>query len=164
MDEDTGKCCSKCGEWKPWDEFPPRPGRPLRASHCKACQREYQRRARQADPEHARRLRREAQRRYAATNAEYIQRQRDRYEQLRDAVFGHYGRVCACCGVTAGLSIDHPDGNGSAHRIELFGSRHAAGARMYAWLVAQGFPDGFQVLCLPCNKSKGKGAACRLQH
>lgn len=65
-------------------------------------------------------------------------------------------------GAAENLSIDHPNGDGSAHRVELFGSRNAAGARMYMWLVAQGFPDGFQVLCLPCNKSKSNGTACRM--
>lgn len=162
MSEDTGKRCTKCSEWKPLSEFSPQRGR--HRATCKACNREYQRRAREVNPEHARKIRREAQRRYAATNPEYAQRQQERYGQLREAVFSHYGRVCACCDATADLSIDHPDGNGSQHRIELFGSRNAAGARMYLWLVQQGFPDGFQVLCLPCNKSKSNGAACRLQH
>lgn len=162
MDEDTGKHCSKCGEWKPWDEFSPLPGRPNRRSKCKACEREYQRQARQSDPEHARKLRREAQRRYVVAHPEYVLRQQERYVQLREAVFDHYGRICACCGTASDLSIDHPGGDGSTHRIELFGHRNAAGMRMYQWLIEQGFPDGFQVLCLPCNKSKSNGPACRL--
>ena len=162
MDDDTGKRCTKCGERKPWDEFSPQRGR-VRGK-CKACEREYQRQAREADPEHARKIRREAQRRYVAAHPEYVQGQQEQYRQLREAIFDHYGRACACCGTTKTLSIDHPDGDGSAHRIELFGSRNAAGMRMYLWLAAQGFPAGFQVLCLPCNKSKSNGPACRLQH
>jgi hypothetical protein len=160
MDEDTGKCCTKCGERKPLSEFSPQRGG--RRAGCKACQREYQRKARKADPERYREMKRKAQRRYAAAHPEYVQHQKEQYIQLREAVFDHYGRVCTCCGAASDLSIDHPDGDGSAHRIALFGQRNAAGTRMYLWLVRQGFPAGYQVLCMPCNRSKGDGAVCRL--
>jgi hypothetical protein len=157
MDDDTYKCCAKCGEQKPLTEFYPA-GERLRA-RCKACEREYQRQAWAADPERSRERKRKAQRRYLAAHPEY---QKDRWQELKDKVFGHYGRVCVCCGTTENLSIDHLEGDGAAHRTELFGSRNAAGTRMYLWLVRNGFPEGFQVLCLPCNQSKGSGAACRL--
>jgi hypothetical protein len=154
---DDSKLCRKCGERKPPTEFSPR------NSTCKACHREYQRRAKEADPGEARRIRREAQRRYRAAHPEYAERQREQYRQLRDAVLDHYGRACACCGTTENLSIDHPDGDGAEHRAELFGSpRAGGGTRMYAWLAARGFPEGYQVLCRPCNLSKEKGAACRM--
>jgi hypothetical protein len=39
-----------------------------------------------------------------------------------------------------------------------------AGARIWRWLVQQGFPDGFQILCLRCSSSKSDGEACRLSH
>jgi hypothetical protein len=94
------------------------------------------------------------------------QRQRARANDLiRDQVFGHYGRVCACpgCGATDKLTIDHIDGNGAAHRAEIFG-RQRGGVWFYRWLIAQGFPDGYQVLCDLCNSSKRTGAACRLDH
>jgi hypothetical protein len=80
---------------------------------------------------------------------------------LREAVFGHYGRACTCCESTEQLTIDHVDGSGGKHRAELFGRPRQAGYRFYAWLDANGFPDGFQTLCMPCNQSKGKGERCR---
>jgi hypothetical protein len=30
---------------------------------------------------------------------------------------------------------------------------------MYCWLGDSGFPEGFQILCLSCNGSKGTGGA-----
>jgi len=32
------------------------------------------------------------------------------------------------------------------------------------WLVKNGFPEGFQTLCRPCNVSKKRGTRCRLKH
>ena len=75
--------------------------------------------------------------------------------RARDQVLDHYGRVCVCCGATRGLTIDHVNGDGKAHREELKGD-------LYRWLVQEGFPRGFQVLCTPCNSSKGAGLACRM--
>jgi hypothetical protein len=79
------------------------------------------------------------------------------------AVFGHYGRACTCCGATDDLTIDHVNGGGQAHRVELFGSNRA-GSRFWRWLIAQGFPEGYRTMCRRCNRSKGDGAACRLWH
>jgi hypothetical protein len=76
-------------------------------------------------------------------------------------VFGHYGRSCACCGSTTVLSIDHANGGGGDHRRALFGS-DTASLQFWRWLIAQGFPDGYQTLCRRCNASKGTGPACRM--
>lgn len=107
-----------------------------------------------------------AARRYRAANPEKVRRAFLNWTQkLRDQVLDRYGRVCACpgCGAAEDLSIDHVNGGGNAHRIELFG-RITESARFYAWLIENGFPDGFQVLCRPCNSSKADGPACRLDH
>jgi hypothetical protein len=86
--------------------------------------------------------------------------------RLAARVFAHYGTVCACpgCGATENLTIDHVDGDGTAHRIELFGTPRCAGYHFYRWLIRQGFPDGYQTLCQPCNQSKRHGSACRIDH
>ena len=31
---------------------------------------------------------------------------------------------------------------------------------MYCWLGDDGRPEGFQILCLSCNESKGTGERC----
>ena len=35
---------------------------------------------------------------------------------------------------------------------------------MYGWLRDNGLPEGFQILCLSCNESKGTGERCTLAH
>lgn len=160
-------------------------------SWCKTCQdrasrarrlanpepnREQARRWRQANPELAREIGRAAYRARAEDARDYARRwrrqnpearaaqhQRER-EQLRDQVFEHYGHACACCGATENLSIDHINGEGRAHRLELFGRANAAGKDFWRWLRRNGFPDGFQTLCKRCGSSKGTGTACRLNH
>ena len=70
--------------------------------------------------------------------------------------FDLYGWRCACCGLGG-------RGGGSAHREKLFG-RDAETCGMYRWLRDNGLPEGFQILCLSCNESKGTGERCTLAH
>lgn len=68
------------------------------------------------------------------------------------AVLTHYSHglcKCVCCGESRipFLSIDHIHGNGTRHRKEIKGY----GKNMYAWLIKNQFPKGFQTLCLNCN-------------
>jgi hypothetical protein len=84
--------------------------------------------------------------------------QRVRRTARRDAVFAHYGEKCACCGRTSNLSIDHVNGDGAEHRLTI----PKGTPSLYKWLIENDFPDDFQVLCGPCNSSKGRGAACQL--
>ena len=86
-------------------------------------------------------------------------------ERLRRAVFGHYSNntfKCACCGESEQdfLVIDHIDGNGNEQRRAAFGRTDAGGHTMHRWLVKQGFPQGFQLLCANCNSSRGKHGEC----
>ena len=112
---------------------------------------------------------REYARQYRQDHAEELNKrlrvqQRTRRAERRAAVFAHYGTTCVCCGSDSNLSIDHVNGGGSAHREALFGSPNLSGAHFYAWLVKQGFPEGFQTLCVPCNSSKQHLGSCRLDH
>jgi len=84
--------------------------------------------------------------------------------RYQTAALDHYGHACACCGATENLSIDHVNGDGREHREALFGSQGGASTSMYRWLARNGFPDGFQTLCRPCNTSKGSGERCRMPH
>ena len=54
-------------------------------------------------------------------------------------------------------------GGGSAHREKLFG-RDAETCGICRWLRDNGFPEGFQILCLSCNDFKGTGERCTLAH
>jgi hypothetical protein len=124
--------------------------------------RESQRRRREANRETIR----ESSRRYReAHRKEIAEHDHERHESIRAAVFDHYGRSCQCCGAADQLTIDHVNGGGAEHREELFGKGRAAGSTaMYLWLIRNGFPPGFQPLCRPCNRSKGRGECCQLDH
>lgn len=81
------------------------------------------------------------------------------WQRQRQEVLDAYGRECACCGedIEEFLSIDHMDGSGAAHRKEL-GMK--GGGQFYGWLRREGFPEGFQTLCMNCNHAKGHYGKC----
>lgn len=173
--------CTACGEVKPVSEFGRDAGnRDGLHLNCKSCRREERQRLRERNPEKYReaaragtaryrgrpgnreKMREKDRQRYAANREEVLERKSQYAANLRAVVFAHYGTVCACCGSTSRLSIDHINGDGKQHRRELFGRN--TGMRIYTWLIREGFPPGFQVLCRPCNASKGRGASCCLDH
>ena len=51
------------------------------------------------------------------------------------------------------LQIDHVNGGGDVHRIEVLG-RPAGGHPFYLWLKRNGYPTGYQILCRSCNINK----------
>ena len=68
-------------------------------------------------------------------------------------VITHYGAgVAAClrCGYTdmRALTIDHMNGGGSQHRKTI------NSVNMYTWLRKNGYPDGYQTLCMNCQMIK----------
>src|SRR5215467_1702188 len=137
------KRCSKCGALKPLTEFSPRNDRPSqRQSRCKDCQ--------------AARVRAAYAQRGEIGRAKQAARARAYARTLRQQVYDHYGKSCACCGSTDNLTIDHV----AAGAGRNFASRR----ELYYWLIKSRFPVGIQVLCVPCNTSKGRGKACRLNH
>jgi len=81
------------------------------------------------------------------------------WKERRLTVLTHYsGGVlkCACCAesIYEFLCLDHIDGGGNTHRKAL-GSRY-----IYSWIITQGFPLGYQVLCHNCNQAKGFYGLC----
>jgi hypothetical protein len=79
--------------------------------------------------------------------------------KLKADVMLHYGGKCACCGTDdlEVLSIDHINNDGATHRREL----RARGERFsYNWLKKNGYPPGFQPLCMNCNSAKGHWGEC----
>jgi hypothetical protein len=81
-------------------------------------------------------------------------------ETMKQSVLGHYSSQtfrCACCGESECdfLVIDHLGGHGNEQRRQIFG-RAQGGPEFYHWLVKNGYPPGFQVLCSNCNMSKAK--------
>ncbi len=90
---------------------------------------------------------------------EYVEaerkRGRDYWEKRRHECFMAYGGyICACCGETEPkfLSLDHTNNDGSAHRKEI-GNR---GSGIFTWLKKNGYPLGYQILCMNCNHGKSR--------
>lgn len=81
-----------------------------------------------------------------------------RQERIRERIWNHYGRACACCGEadTVFLTLDHTHGGGAQERRETGRS----GVGFYALLIRRGFPDGYQTLCFNCNCAKGRFGVC----
>jgi hypothetical protein len=132
-------------------------------TRCRECTNASNRRWQRSNPEKIR----ENALRWQEANPEKCREKAQRHrESLRVTVFDHYGRACACpgCGATDDLTIDHVNGDGKQHREAVFGRSNAAGWQFYRWLIRNGFPAGFQVLCKSCNASKKAGNECRLNH
>lgn len=104
-------------------------------------------------------IRRAGRERYVEKRERIIASQKKYRQSQKDAILDHYGRFCACCGEDEPvfLSLDHINGDGAAHRREM---RKRSGASLYALLIKEGFPAGFQVLCFNCNFAKRTGNAC----
>lgn len=88
----------------------------------------------------------------------YRKRQKQFLLTRRISVLSFYSGgtpMCACCGEKnyEFLAIDHINNDGSKHRKQI-------GGNINAWIVANNFPDIFQVLCHNCNFAKGVYKIC----
>jgi hypothetical protein len=104
----------------------------------------------------------EAAKRTAKWRSENYERARESQRvhdrKLKEAAYAAYGGFqCACCGETteAFLSIDHMNNDGAEHR------RIVPHRKIYKWLARNGYPEGFQILCMNCNFGKARnGGVC----
>ncbi|PWT75568.1 MAG: hypothetical protein C5B59_08800 [Bacteroidetes bacterium] len=97
-------------------------------------------------------------RKYRSENPEYRDKEKKRQARAsierKERVLTHYGGgKVKCrwegCGVSDidVLSIDHVFDDGAEHREKICGSKHTK-VDIYRWLEANGFPEGYQTLCL----------------
>ncbi len=80
---------------------------------------------------------------------------REYHRRNRLTCITHYsnGRLkCSCCNesIYDFLTIDHIEGGGNDHR------RKIKQTNIYGWLIKNGLPEGFDVLCMNCNLGKSK--------
>ncbi len=85
----------------------------------------------------------------------------DRHNTIRQETLGYYsnGKLeCVCCGENEMkfLTIDHIHGGGKKQTDSL----NRKGVTFYLWLIKQGFPEGYQTLCMNCNYAKGHWGSC----
>ena len=147
----TSRVCSHCNRELPLKEFVW--GASYLRSICADCKRARDR----AYYQQTRDIRCAGRKRVYHANPERILRRVRRDTSIYDAVkklqvLCHYSdSKCACivCGEDdpACLSIDHINGGGGEHRRRI-------GSHFYAWLIKQGFPNGYQTLCMNCQFKK----------
>lgn len=82
----------------------------------------------------------------------YKERERSRTLARKLLVLTHYGNgECAClnCGFSniKALSIDHINGR----RAVGHNKKGMGGNSIYSWLIKEGYPEGYQTLCLNCQ-------------
>lgn len=127
------KTCNACGESKPYAGFhAARGGIGGVTSTCKECRN--------------------------IKNAEWVASNRDRVNAAARArrleALRHYSTTpepsCGCCGeaTVAFLTFEHTQGGGRAHR------RETGGGGFISWLRVNGYPEGFEVLCMNCNHGR----------
>lgn len=79
-----------------------------------------------------------------------------KYHRARklDVMNAYGGPVCVGCGEDEILilQIDHINGGGTQHAIQIGGR-----AKLYQWLISNGFPPGYRVLCPNCNMRAARG-------
>ena len=75
--------------------------------------------------------------------------------KVKQTILGRYGSECVLCGFNdmRALQLDHLNDNGSEERKAL-GSQKFSGVKFYRYLIKQGLPDGYQILCANCNNIK----------
>jgi len=67
---------------------------------------------------------------------------------------------CNCCGEKEikFLTIDHINNDGASHRKSI--KCHTGAGSFYYWLKRNGWPSGYQVLCMNCNLGKSLYKIC----
>jgi len=153
------KICKKCGKLKSFGEFYYCANtKDKRGSWCKECdnKRRGERRARFCDDEKAK-----AHIRYIGNKDKINANNRLRHFERKKLLIAHYSggtNRCACCGESniKFLTIDHITGGGNKHRKSI----GFWGNKFYCWLIKEGFPSGYQVLCFNCNMGRSAWGIC----
>ena len=97
---------------------------------------------------------------------ELSKKTKERNLKVKEEVLGHYSKklsnsdvpCCNCCGeheFLIFLSIDH-----ITDRKNVTHGKGYAGTRMYRYLRRNGYPSGYQVLCINCNSAKSDSGIC----
>ena len=89
---------------------------------------------------------------YIKNKQHYLDYNKQKGINAKKLVYNHYGDSCQSCGITDKdcLTIDHINGGGTQHRKNI--KRY--GWSFYQWLVKNNFPEGFQTLCMNCQRIK----------
>lgn len=149
------KICALCKKKQPLSNYT------NGETRCRKCNKKRAAKRYKESPEKCRAV---ALKSYHKHREERLKQNKERDKERKDIVFTYYGGyVCACCGEDEEtfLTIDHIENDGAAHRKAISGQNRQSGQRLYRWIVKNGFPEGFQVLCMNCNFGKHQnGGVC----
>jgi hypothetical protein len=141
------------------------------ASECRKCKSEQDKKYREKNKKNIK----NKSHNYYLKNKDYIYKKTLNYQKnnpdkvkkysavsrtkIKTDTFSYYSngnikcKNCSCKDLDI-LTIDHINGKGSSHRIEIFGDKKTGGCRFYFWLKRNNFPNGYQVLCFNCQFRK----------
>jgi len=96
---------------------------------------------------------------YAINKQEVVAKIRNKRWALKQEVLTHYGNgkcICIKCGFNdiRALTIDHINGEGHIERKQLGKGLDRGGVPFYRWLKRNGYPQGYQTLCMNCQVIK----------
>lgn len=99
----------------------------------------------------------EDRRRSYSNNRERIRADK---KEFRKEILSHYGGICACCGEAEMdfLAVDHINNDGHNHRDSK--GRRITAYHLCRYLEQNGYPSGYQILCVNCNWSKRLNGEC----
>jgi len=156
------KLCSKCNDVKELAEFnKDRTHKDGRSSLCRDCHSIYNHSYYAQNKEKALKQAKLWHSTHIESGREANRKQRHKIKLDVLSYYSYGSPLCSCCGEKhiEFLSIDHINGGGNKHRVEL-GSSYAGGAKFYRWLKKEGYPIGYRVLCHNCNQSLGSYGYC----
>ena len=162
MSTSTPRVCSRCGGYGPFSTR-------LEETRCLSCYNAYRTRRYYEGvglsvPPHVE----------AALPPRYVPPPKGRmgYRELKTLCLSAYGGRCVCCGEDG--TCDHCGKVNDRwtlywltidHKVpRALGERRVSGREFMASIVREGYPSTYQVLCRPCNASKGRGEGCRIDH
>ena len=159
--------CRVCGREKAKTKFfRINPTKDWYRRECKDCLRDRHRReadqSRQAIREYNRAYYRANKEKLDNRSASWIKANPERrrktalyyyYRLQSEAIMAYGGYRCAWCGIDEPLvlALDHINNDGREHRRQI---GTLGGHKLYKWLRDNGYPPGFQVLCMNCNHGK----------
>ena len=119
------------------------------SSMCKQCMVE-----RRADPDIKVKVRQQGHAHYQRNAPRLREDSHKRVDALKLKVLSHYGPhgTLGCCGEGCTvddvdmLSLDHVNNDGAEHRRVV--GKNKTGEKMYRLVKSEGFPTGFQTLCM----------------
>jgi hypothetical protein len=159
------KRCYKCKNDKQIDSFSRDKSRKDgRRSMCKECANAHKKEYRSKNKDKVKKYRKTYREKHPQNGVGQYRKYREkriiyggtRRIKIKTEVITHYGNgECSCvrCGFSdiRALTIDHINGNGKEHRSN---NKYVNGNHVYEWLKKNGFPEGYQTLCMNCQYIK----------